>query len=147
MPNVATWIFQANPNRYDIHTSLRREAEELWNCNQHFRRIRRGDRVLVWISGEEAGIYAFGYVLDNPILRVDSTQGMTYWTDPRQGRRERPRVCVRYKRAFLDRPLLKSFLQCDPELWGLSIFANPRGTNFEVKDDEWEAIRAWIEEA
>ena len=136
MTDVATWIFQANPSRYDIHTSLRREAEELWNCNQHFRRIKSGDRVLVWVSGDEAGIYAVGSILNDPVLRSDSAQGMTYWTDPRQGRQERPRVQVRYDQIFVNDPLLKSFLQCDPELWNLSIFANPRGTNFKVTAGE-----------
>lgn len=70
---------------------------------------------------------------------------MTYWTDPRQGKQERSRVHVRYDQTFVKQPLLKTFLQCDPELWELSIFANPRGTNFKVDEGEWAAIRAWIE--
>ena len=145
MSDIATWIFQANPNKYDIQTSLQREAEELWNCNQHFRRIKRGDRVLIWISGDEAGIYAVGRVLSDPIQRSDSAKGMTYWADPRHGRQERPRVRVRYDQTFVTQPLLKTFLQCDPELWDLPILANPRGTNFKVMEREWEAIQAWIE--
>lgn len=105
-----TWIFQANPGKYDIHTSLRREAEELWNCNQHFRRIKAGDRVLIWISGEDAGVYAVGTILTDPDLKPDTPRGQGYWTDPRNGRQERPRVRVRYDEILLDRPLLKDYL-------------------------------------
>lgn len=142
----ATWIFQANPGVYDIHTSLAVEAEEFWNCNQHYRKIKAGDRVLIWISGKKSGVYALGAVTTDPVMRPDSSRGQRYWTDPGNGRRERPRVKVKYERVFLDRPLYRDFLQCDPELWNLSILAQPIGTNFPVKEDEWQTLEGWLNE-
>src|SRR5665648_774097 len=39
------WIFQANPDRYRIETSLSVEQEELWNLMQHRTEISVGDHV------------------------------------------------------------------------------------------------------
>jgi len=142
-----TWIFQANPKLYDIHEALRVEAKDMWGCVQHIKRIKAGDRALIWISGSEAGIYAVANILSDPELREDSAIGLKYWTNPVRGASPRPRVWIQFEKVLLDNPLLKRYLQWDPELWNLSIFANPRGTNFKVTQSEWEAIENWLEEA
>src|SRR4051794_21127232 len=90
-PRRQTWIFQSSPERYRIPNSLRLEQEEWWALNQHAKDVHVGDRVLIWISGKKAGIYAIGTVTDGPIVRPDSAEGMTYWVDPAEGRQEKPR--------------------------------------------------------
>lgn len=140
-----TWIFQANPLLYQIEQSLRVEQEDKWNLRQHHRRIQVGDRVLIWISGKHAGIYAVGKVLTSPTVEPDSAKGIGYWIDKRQGYRAISRVNVRYERVMLDRPLLRDFLLCDPSLWTLSILRNPRGTNFAVTETEWQALKTWLD--
>lgn len=141
------WIFQANPARYRILESLQTETEEYWNLRQHAREVAPGDRVLIWLSGEEAGVYALGTVTTAPILTADSPTGQAYWNDKAAGKRTRARVWVRYERVLLDRPLLKDFIACDPDLWNLAILRQPRGTNFPVTDAEWRALRGWLEDS
>lgn len=141
-----TWIFQANPNKYRIEESLQIEGAELWNLNQHTTEVEVGDRVLVWISGRKAGIYAIGTVTTSPLLQADSTTGQEYWRDPREGRRAKARVGVRYDRVLLDRPLGKTYLEWDPQLRNLAILRRPRGTNFTVSEEEWAALRVWLED-
>lgn len=142
----ATWIFQANPNLYDIHTSLNVEAEEFWNCKQHHAKIKMGDRVLIWISGKKSGVYALGTVTTDPVVRPDSVRGRSYWTDPNDGLKVHLRVKVKYEKVIVEKPLYRDFLQCDPDLWNLSIFAQPRGTNFPVREHEWQALEDWLED-
>ena len=141
-----TWLFQANPKRYRIEDSLRQEDGELWNLNQHADDVREGDRVLIWMCGAQAGVYAIGTVLADPAASVDSPEGQAYWTDPKDGERRKPRVPVRYDRVMTDRPLLKAYLVHDPELDGLSVIRQPRGTNFRVTTDEWRAVERWLAE-
>ncbi len=141
-----TWIFQANPHRYHIEESLQKEREELWNLNQHVADVRIGDRVLIWICGDEAGIYAVGTILSNPAIVPDSPQGVGYWSDPADGKRAKARVRVRYDRVLLARPLRKAYLTADPALRNLGILRSPRGTNFSVTQGEWSAIRGWLSE-
>lgn len=145
MNQPAAWIFQANPNKYNIRQSLRIEAEEFWNCKQHLHKIKNNDRVLVWICGKTPGIYAVGTVVCEPVFQADSVKGVGYWANPVDGLRPLPRVLVRYDRVLLDRPLLKLYLQWDPELWNLSLFRQPRGTNFKVTPEEWAALEIWLQ--
>jgi len=139
-----TWIFQANPNKYRILDSLQTENGELWNLNQHAGEICTGDRVLLWICGLEAGIYAIGTVTSDPMVMSDSPVGMGYWRVKSEGRRRKPRSFVRYDRLFLDQPLRKVYLEFDPALSNLRILRYPRGTNFPVTDQEWLVINAWL---
>lgn len=139
-----TWIFQGSPDKYHLSTSLQIEREEFWNLNQHAKDVRAGDRVLIWISGSEAGIYALGTVLTDPVVRPDSSTGVGYWCNPREGLKAKARVRVRYDRLLFDCPLRKVYLQADPTLWDLSILRMPRATNFAVTEEEWQAIHAWL---
>ena len=90
-----TWIFQANPNNYDILRSLKVEPKDSWGCRQHAKKISSNDRVLIWVSGKQAGIYAIGRTLNNPEPDTDSQIGMKYWKNPNTGRIPRPRVWVK----------------------------------------------------
>ena len=142
-----TWIFQANPKMYKITTSLRAEQEEYWNLRQYAREIAPRDRVLIWLCGTKAGIYALGTVASPATDSADTMTGQGYWNEKEEGEKVLPRAWVRYERVFLERPLLKAFIECDPDLWNLSILQQPRGTNFPVTDDEWRALEGWLEYA
>lgn len=143
-----TWIFQADPNRYRIEESLQLEKQEYWNLNQHAKEIHAGDRVLIWMCGKQAGIYAIGTILNEPIKMSDSARGLEYWRSQREGRRVKPRVLVRYDTILKDKPLLRVYLRCDPDLWGLKILRCAMGTNFTVEDDEWKALQEnWLDDS
>jgi hypothetical protein len=141
---VRHWIFQANPARYRIHDSLAIESEEWWNLNQHAASICVGDSVAIWISGSEAGVYALGVVTEGPVIMPDSIRGQGYWQNSKDGLNPKPRVRVRYDQVFFDRPLLKVFLEANPDLWDLSVIRAPRGTNFPMLDEEWYALQSWL---
>jgi hypothetical protein len=143
----ATWIFQANPNKYNIQKSLRTEDRELWGCNQHAKEIKRGDRVLIWLSGPKAGIYAVGETVSDVVAKPDSQIGLSYWTNLLDGLERRDRVLVEYTQKLIDRPLSRQFLRWDPALWELSIFKQAQGTNFRVTNSEWEAIKEFLDRA
>jgi hypothetical protein len=142
-----TWIFQANPRKYRIFESLATEQEECWNLNQHAQDVREGDRVLIWIAGENAGVYAVGTVTTAPTMVPDSPIGQAYWLIPEEGRRVKPRVRVKYEQVLLDRPLRKDYLLADPALCDLGILRFPRRTNFAVSDEEWHALQAWLDDS
>lgn len=138
------WVFQANPARYRIHESLRTEVEELWNLNQHASEVHLGDRVAIWLSGAESGVYALGTVVSQPIDQPDSRTGQGYWRANEDGKKVKPRVTVRYDQVLVDRPLLKVFLEADPGLWDLRILRMPMGTNYPMTGTEWCALMSWV---
>ena len=101
---------------------------------------------MVWLSGKQAGIYALGTVVSAATDMADSPTGRAHWNDKKAGERVIPRVLVRYDHVFLDRPLLKDFIACDPELWNLEILRRPHATNFPVTDAEWRALQGWLKD-
>ncbi|MGH2614359.1 MAG: EVE domain-containing protein [Thermomicrobiales bacterium] len=137
--DVRYWLFQANPNRYRIRDSLSREEEEWWNLNQHRNEVGVGDRVAIWVSGPDAGIYALGTVIKGPVNRPDSDRSQDYYANPDDRLRleAKPRVCVRYDRILLDRPLLKRSIEADPNLRNLGVIRMPRRTNYPVREEDW----------
>jgi hypothetical protein len=68
------WIFQANPKRWDLITSLQRGGEAEWSVNQKREAMRIGDVIYYWQSGKDAGIYGIGKVLTTPYnVRVQNS--------------------------------------------------------------------------
>ena len=67
MPNW--WIFQGDPDQYDIIDAIRTLPQLTWYVSRYQDRITEGDRVLLWKSGDEAGIYGSATVLERPRSR------------------------------------------------------------------------------
>ena len=76
-----------------------------------------------------------------------SIRGQTYWHNRGNGPKAKPRVRVRYDRVLADRPLLKVFLEADPDRWGLDVIQAPRGTNFPMRAREWQILLTWLDGA
>ena len=57
-PETKYWVFQANPKRYDIVGALRDGKLDNWTIKTHKGDISKGDRVIIWVTGAEAGCYA-----------------------------------------------------------------------------------------
>ncbi len=144
-PCVRTWIFQTVPRRYRLLDALRNEPEELWEVNQHRDEVRLGDRVLVWLAGPDAGLYAVGTVMSEPKYMRDFERSLRYWAADDDGPQPNYRVLVHYDQVLLDRPLLRSLLKDIPELATLSILRFAQGTNFAVTEQERNAIWALLD--
>lgn len=138
------WIFQANPNRYDILNALADDKigdEKHWLVNQHKNEISAGDIALIWLSGKEGGIYAVAEIISNPEIIIPSEKEEKYWIDSADKNKERLRVRMELKINLLNNPITKEVLRKTAGLDSLSVFRQSRGTNFKVTKNEWEIIR------
>lgn len=136
------WIFQTNPERFDILNAMADEAlnEDVWLVNQNKDNIRKGDIMLIWMSGKEGGIYAVTDVMSNPEYMFDSSESTKYWLSEEDQNKKKLRVKFKYKLKLINNPILKDELKNIPELKNLAIFRQPQGTNFPVSNKEWEII-------
>lgn len=142
------WIFQTNPQKYDIINALADERikEDVWQVNQHKDKIKKGDIGLIWMSGKEAGIYAVIDIISDPEYFVESQISAQYWTGEAYKQQSRLRVKYKYKLKFTNSPVYKQQLKNIPELSNLSILRPPyQKTNFPVTDKEWVIISKMIE--
>ena len=83
-----TWIFQANPNTFDLDGYLRVASVITWTVRQrHFAdRITVGDRVFIWRAQgggkEQAGVIAAGYILEPPQVQPEHEAARSFWREP-----------------------------------------------------------------
>lgn len=138
----SVWIFQGNPERYDILNAL--SDNEIgnsihWLVNQHKNKIKKGHIALLWMSGKESGIYAVARIETDPAMLSEYQEEKKYWLGS-EGGEVANRVKLTILKRLINSPLLKELLVKIPELSNLSIFKQFRGTNFPVTDKEWNII-------
>lgn len=143
---VSVWIFQGNPNRYDILNAL--SDKEIgntihWMVNQNKNKIHKGHLVLLWMSGKEAGVYALARVECEPAMLSENMPELKYWVGDYEHELEN-RVRLSVLKRFLNNPILRETLLKIPELSKLSILRQSQGTNFPVRDSEWRIISQLI---
>lgn len=135
------WIFQANPKFYRILEALQHLDRMQFLTNRYKDRIHVGDIVLLWMSGNHAGIYAQARVVEGVADRKSDGDDAAFWTDPSSGVTTNPRVVLAIKKRFLGNPLLKTTIAATEGLANLMILRQPNGTNFPVDADAWELLR------
>lgn len=135
------WIFQANPKFYRILEALQHLDRMQFLTNRYKDRIQVGDIVLLWMSGNHAGIYAQARVLEGVAERKSDGDDAAFWADPSSGGTTKPRVVLAIEKRFLGNPLLKTTIAATEGLGNLMILRQPNGTNFPVDVDAWELLR------
>lgn len=78
---MADWLFQGNPQYYRVLDGIRDFEQMHWLVTRYGKDIAPGDKVLVWMSGKEARIYALAEVTEPAQVR-SSQPDRKYWTDP-----------------------------------------------------------------
>lgn len=142
----SVWIFQGNPNRYDILNALTDADignEIHWQVNQNKNKIKQGHLGLIWMSGKDAGIYALTRIECDPTLLEEYENERKYWLNSRE-KKVALRVKMTVIKRLINNPLLKDQLKKIKELESLSIFRYSQGTNFPVSNIEWKEISKLI---
>jgi len=131
---VKYWIFQANPNIFDIETALREEILSNWTVSAHRDEIKIGDKVILWITGKEAGCYALAVVASEP-YRKENSSDEHLWKG-KDGSIFKADITITHN--FVDRPILDNMILNVTELKNIKV--GNQGTNFSASKEEYEAI-------
>ncbi len=143
---VNTWIFQANPQRYDILNALADPAVQRYNwfVSRHKSKIKKGDVGLIWMSGNDAGIYAVAEIISDPAIMGETPAEDKYWINNEDRGKNKMRVELINKIVLINSPVFRHELKSIEGLRDLSILRIPRGTNFPVTLHEWNVIKGLI---
>ena len=135
------WIFQANPNFYDLDKALAHGIRNTeWKVTRHQKDVRVGDRVFLWLSGANAGVRAIATVTEGVRERDWEDDGFSVGTV--EGTRA-PRVSLQIT-TVVEGYVSRGTIRSTPGLSELSIIASPQGTNFAVEPAEAELLLALI---
>jgi predicted RNA-binding protein with PUA-like domain len=135
---MAYWLFQGNPKYYRIMDGIRDFEQMLWSVTRYAKDMVSGDGVLIWVSGEQAGIYAIAEILESP-KNVATPPDIGYWIDTSRAS-NRTCVKIRFTSKLLDKPLLRENLKQDAMLQHLMVIRVPNGTNYKVSSEEWQRV-------
>jgi 5-methylcytosine-specific restriction endonuclease McrA len=141
---MATWIFQANPDRFDIDGYLSQQSERItWLVNQSQHQILQGDQVFLWRARGSGKYGPPGIIaecrVDSPVQNIpDEPEALPFWRD----KSDDPsiphlRVWLRVIRVADNSSMLtKDQLVIHPLLENVGPIAFANATNYEVKDDQ-----------
>ena len=131
------WIFQGNPDQFDVDGYIRGRQEILWSVRQHKDHILAGDRVLVWRSGATGGVIADCSVLAPPSKEI-LEDAPELWKEKPDIQTGEMRCRLRVEDSFVTTPIARAAIRAIlPEL---SILKAPQGTNFEITQTDYEKI-------
>ena len=141
------WIFQSNPERFDILNALEELDEDAWGVRRYKTEIKAGDIGLIWMSGsKDGGIYAISEIITNPDYISEAKEVAKFWHAEDDKEKVKLRVKLKYKLKFLNNPILRSELKNIDELKNMSIFRQAQGVNHPVTESEWNIISELVKQ-
>jgi hypothetical protein len=147
---MTTWIFQGNPNRFDMEGYLAFAPERItWLVNQSRKKIQLGDQVFLW-RARGNGAYGPAGILaecltDSPVLEIpEEPSGIRFWRgsfEPGIAHRVWLKIIrVAEKGAILERDTISKV----PGLGSVGPIGFGNATNFELNENESRELnRIW----
>ncbi|WP_211115127.1 EVE domain-containing protein [Nitrospirillum amazonense] len=146
---MTTWIFQANPDRFDVDGFLAtRPTRFRWSAQQQADLMAIGDDIYLWRAKGARGVAAIvakTKIVELPSIVPDDEASVPFWASG-EINVAAPRVMLELLRvATPDEALKADWLREDPVLRTLGILAMPRATNYRVTTAEATRLDAlWM---
>jgi len=135
------WLFQATPKVFRMRDALRQGALVTFAVKQHRKKIRAGDKVILWQTGKEAGCYALATVLENATEIPLSEKEKTFYLK-KMGPHWRVLIAVDYN--LWNKPVTLELLPDNPAFENFN--AGLSGTNYKATAEQFELILKAIKE-
>lgn len=137
------WVFQANPQYYNLSGALRSLQTITFLVNQFKTEIQKGDKVYFWEAGTNAGLVGTGTVLTDPKAMPDAAESRPFYVDPDRFEGEKLRTVVRVDKV-LSPPIRRSVFLEHPVLRDMTVLTARMGTNFRLTPEQANALAELI---
>ena len=144
---MRSWIFQGNPDLFEIDKYLADNTEIQWSVRQDdcATRVSIGDEVFIWRAAGKSkaisGVVARGIVRSLPADLPDDHDGM-YWVKEPQGVERRVRLQLTDRLLSKKNTINRDWLENDPVLNDLIILRFANATNFAINSGQAKRLRA-----
>jgi Cdc6-like AAA superfamily ATPase len=128
------WIFQGNPKVFDFETALRDEILTDWTVSAHKDKIKVGDKVILWITGNQSGCYALAEVISEPHQKTSSPDDHLWKGEDKSDLK----ADIKITHNLVDTPILKEDIESLEELNDLKV--GNQGTNFSATEEEYQTL-------
>jgi 5-methylcytosine-specific restriction enzyme B len=126
-----SWVFQANPKKFDIDSALQHLKEFTWLTAQHRSKIHTGDIAYIWKSGKAAALVCKTTVLSEPAEMENTDAENRFCVDQLKFRGPHWRVRIRIDQVF-PRPITRSKMLSNRILGGMRVFKGQEATNIHL---------------
>ena len=134
------WVFQGNPDHYDFENAIKDEENTIktWRVVAHRDKIKVGDKVILWISGEKAGCYALCEITREPFAY--SKKDNNYWSKTED--KSIPKTCFEITHNLAHNPITREQVKSYKALKDLNV--SIQGTNFQATKEEYDQLLSMI---
>lgn len=136
--NANYWIFQGNPSVFDFETAIKNNLLEDWTVSAHKDKIKKGDKVILWISGKNSGCYSLAEVTSEAQNITQSKDSHLWKTEDKNPLK----AGIKITHNIIDTPLLWSKIKGTKGLENLKV--GNQGTNFTATKTEFKTILSLI---
>jgi hypothetical protein len=140
---VRAWIFQGNPDHFDIDGYLATQPSRfLWLVTRYARDMQPGDHVFIYRTGSAAGVIAEAEIIGAPEPQPDDPEALPFWRAEGAGAGEVvPRALLRLVKTANTREILRrDWLLEDPVLRELPNLKMAAGTNYRIEPHAAERL-------
>jgi len=131
---VNYWIFQGNPKVFDFETALKENLLDDWTASAHIDKIKVGDKVILWITGNKSGCYALAEVTSEPHVKSQSPDDHLW----KEVDKSDLKAGIKITHNLVKKPIFKEEILSIEELSDLKV--GNQGTNFLSNQEEFEII-------
>ena len=128
------WVFQGNPRIFDIEKALKDEVLTDWTVSAHKDKIKAGDKVILWITGNKPGVYALAEVTSEASLKSTTTDDHLW----KEEDRNELKAGIKITHNLVENPISKDETENVEELIDLKV--GLQGTNFSATEEQYEEI-------
>jgi hypothetical protein len=143
-PTSQFWIFQGNPDKFDMDTYLRTRPVIQWQLRQYAERLKAGAQVLIWRSGENSGVIAECVAESDAIQGLEDDAPELYLVQ-QENTKAMPRCRLKVLKQYVDKPIPRQKIKV--ALPGLSIITFANNTNYPISSEEYARILSLTESA
>lgn len=141
MSKLNYWIFQTNPKIFRLQDALRANAVETFSVTAHKKKIKAGDKIILWEAGKQAGVYGLATVLAAPSESTPLAEELPFFNHPIE---PTERVPIEVDYNLWSRPVTKNMLPDGGSF--AEFYAGLPGTNFKATKAQYQEIESLIEQ-
>ncbi|RED42623.1 dynein-related subfamily AAA family protein [Winogradskyella eximia] len=136
------WVFQGSPDIYNLKGALKASHLTSWKVAAHKDKIKIGDKVILWQTGDQSGCYALAEVTsDVKVFAIQENEQQYYKATSSVNATER--VEIKIIKNLVNNPILGS--EIENELTYINFNAGNQGTNFRATEEEYNTLLNWNE--
>tara|TARA_B100001093_G_scaffold519300_1_gene607659 strand:- start:319 stop:3339 length:3021 start_codon:yes stop_codon:yes gene_type:complete len=150
--SINYWIFQGNPKVFDVVKYINNAASHNWSVGSHKDKIKIGDKIILWVTGKNAGCYALAEVTSKLYLEANKSEERIYYSDYAHkkydfdntyGKKLNQKIDIEITHNISHDPISKEQIKRNKSLSEFK--GGNQGTNFSSKESEYNAILNMIE--